>query len=94
MGTVRDPRSGVAYGGANVVVSWQRIKSGGGAALDVRNERRDVTADDHGRYQLCGVPRDSRLTVRASIAGVVAPETVVIIPRERAYVVHDLTIGR
>jgi hypothetical protein len=65
-GTVRGGR-GESVGGAVVTAGWQRFAKPGGDVLLARDEFRDVTADEFGRWRLCGVPRDQLLTVRATV---------------------------
>ena len=67
-GTVRGAR-GEPVGGAVVTVGWKTFAAAGGDVLLGRDEFRDVTADELGRWRLCGVPRDQLLTVRATVGG-------------------------
>ena len=67
-GTVRSGR-GESVGGAVVTIGWQKFAAAGGDVLLRRDEFRDVTADEFGRWRLCGVPRDQLLTVRATVDG-------------------------
>jgi hypothetical protein len=65
-GTVRGSH-GESVGGALVTVAWQKFSTGGAGVLLGRDEFRDVTADEFGRWRLCGVPRDQLLTARAAV---------------------------
>lgn len=67
-GTVRGGR-GESVAGAVVTVGWKKFSAAGGEVLLGRDEFRDVTADELGRWRLCGVPRDQLITVRATAGG-------------------------
>jgi hypothetical protein len=64
-GYVRDGSSPAVVPDATVTVAW-RVSLPRGPTVGVRNEALEVQSDETGRYQLCGVPRDTQLTVRAT----------------------------
>jgi hypothetical protein len=65
-GYVRDGASPAVVGGARVEVAW-RASIPRGPTVAVRNEAVEVESDVTGLYQLCGVPRDVPLTLRATL---------------------------
>ena len=78
VGNVLSDETGAPIGNAEVTVSWQRWRLSG----DVRGASRSgeqltTSTDSTGHYELCGVPTDERIFVRAQ-AGTLegAPVTV------------------
>lgn len=92
-GYVRDGSSPAVVGGATVEVSW-RASIPRGPTVGVRNEAMEVESDATGWYQLCGIPRDVPLTLRATlgshrvteqrIEAIAAPVTRLDVPLGRA----------
>jgi hypothetical protein len=64
-GYVREGSSPAVVPGAVVTVAW-RVATPRGPTVGTRNEAREAQSDGAGRYQLCGVPREIQLTVRAT----------------------------
>jgi hypothetical protein len=64
-GYVRDGSSPAVVPEATVTVGW-RLATPRGPTIGVRNQTLEVQSDATGRYQLCGVPREMQLTVRAT----------------------------
>jgi Carboxypeptidase regulatory-like domain len=64
-GYVRDGDSPAVVPGATVTVAW-RVSIARGPTVGVREQTLEVQADASGSYQVCGVPRDTQLSVRAS----------------------------
>jgi hypothetical protein len=64
-GYVRDGASPAVIAKATVTLT-RRLPSARGPTVGVRNEAMEVETDATGYYQICGVPRDVPLTVRAT----------------------------
>jgi hypothetical protein len=76
-----------------VTVAW-RLSIARGPTVGVREQTLEVQADASGSYQVCGVPRDTQLSVRAArgtrrgteqrIERISAPVTRMDVPLTRA----------
>jgi hypothetical protein len=64
-GYVREGSSPAATPRATVTVAW-RIANPRGPTVAVRSQTLEVESDATGRYQVCGVPRETQLIVRAT----------------------------
>jgi hypothetical protein len=64
-GYVRDGSSPAVVPQATVTVGW-RVPIPRGPTVAVRSEGFEVQSDATGRYQVCGVPRETQLSVRAT----------------------------
>ncbi|HJW48073.1 MAG TPA: carboxypeptidase-like regulatory domain-containing protein [Candidatus Limnocylindria bacterium] len=64
-GYVRDGDSPAVVPEATVTVAW-RVSIPRGPTVGVREQTLEVHADASGSYQVCGVPRDIQLSVRAA----------------------------
>jgi carboxypeptidase family protein len=66
-GYVRDGSSPAVVPEATVTIGW-RLAIPRGPTVGVRSEMLEVRSDATGRYQACGVPRETQLTVRVARA--------------------------
>jgi len=64
-GYVREGSSPAVVPNATVTVAWRALIARG-PTVGVRNETLEVESDATGYYQVCGVPRDLQLTLRAT----------------------------
>ncbi len=97
VGQVLDGGSGVPLEGAEVTVRWEgwTVEGGGAGTVQVGQAGEGVraTTGPEGRYRVCAVPRDTRLTVTARWGPFETPGDELRIPGGQAVWNHDVAVG-
>jgi hypothetical protein len=92
VGLVKEADSGEPVEGATVLVDWSTFEGHSLRGLVERRRQLQVTSDSQGRFTGCGIPLDTRLTVRA-VLDERESEPVVITVQEDDPPVVNLLIG-
>jgi hypothetical protein len=93
VGFVTESGTGTPMEGATVLIDWSTYE-GRDIMVDLveRRHRLQATADSEGRFTGCGIPMDTRLTLRA-VLGERESEPMVLMPRDESPPVVNLVIG-
>ncbi|MBT8396901.1 MAG: carboxypeptidase regulatory-like domain-containing protein, partial [Gemmatimonadetes bacterium] len=92
IGFVRDASTEEPIPGAAVKVSWSSFEGRLESGLVERIRELQTTTDSTGRYVACGVPPDTRLTVRA-VVGEMETEPIQVLAQEGSPAVANLVAG-
>jgi hypothetical protein len=92
VGFVREEGTDAPLAGATVLIDWSTFEGQEISRLLERRHQLQTTSDSEGRFTGCGVPLDTRLTLRAML-GERESEPVVVTTHEGASTVVNLVIG-
>ncbi len=93
LGTLADAASDSVIPGAEVKGEWAEITLSRTAAMTRRPRLVRATVDSNGRFQLCGIPNDVAVLVRATAGGVTG-QALELRLEERPFAIRRLTIDR
>ncbi len=93
LGTLSDAASDSSIAGAEVKGEWAEIMITGAAATSRRPRLVRASVDPNGRFQLCGIPNDVPVLIRASAPGIVG-QALELRLDERPFAVRHLSLDR
>ena len=93
LGTLADAATDSAIAGAEVRGEWSEITLTGAAAMARRPRLVRAPVDASGRFQLCGIPSDVPVLVRATAPGVVGPALELRLS-DQPFAIRRLTLDR
>lgn len=91
LGTLADAASDAVIPGAEVKGEWTEITVSRTAAMTRRPRQVRATVDPNGRFQLCGIPSDVAVLVRATASGVTG-QAIELRLEDRPFAIRRLTI--
>jgi hypothetical protein len=92
VGFVREAGTDAPLEGAAVLIDWSTFEGQTLSGLVERRRQLQVTSDPQGRFTGCGIPLDTRLTIRA-VLGEQESEPVVVTAQKGESTVVNLAIG-